>query len=145
MAVSEGTDRDKTEDWLLPEAARPRSFAELETRIDTALALAQASEAAVAEVGASAIEAAAQAHRAAELAESASLSAQAARIAVLEGPAAVATIPAAAPALVEPAPAVPNANPALFPLPADEDLRLAHFMERADRVVERLRALERIL
>ncbi len=145
MAVSEGSERDKTEDWLLAEPARPRSFAELEARIDTAIAVAQASEEAVAEVGASAIEAAAQAGRAAELAESASISAQAARLAVLEGPAAVATMPAAATVIAEPAPAAAEANPAVFPLPRDEDLRLAHFMDRADQVVERLRALERIL
>jgi hypothetical protein len=130
--VSEGVSRDKTEDWVLPEAARPRSFAELEARVDTAVAVARASEAAVAEVGASAIEAAAQARHAAELAEGAAIAAEAARGAVSTAPVAPATV-------VEPA-----ANPALFPLPPDVDLRLAHFMERAERVVTRLRVLQQL-
>lgn len=125
MAVSEGAARDKTEDWLLAEAARPRSFAELEARVDLALTVAQTSEAAVAEVGAAAIEAAEQARQAAELAERAARSAEAARGAVAVAP--------------DPEPA---ANPAFFPLPPDQDLRLAHFMERADRVVARLQALQ---
>jgi hypothetical protein len=76
MAVSEGAARDNTEDWLLPEAARPRSFAELEARVDLALAIAKTSEAAVSEVGAAAIEAAEQAGQAAELAERAAAAAQ---------------------------------------------------------------------
>jgi hypothetical protein len=78
MAASQGVARDNTEDWLLTEAARPRSFAELESRVDLALTVAQASEAAVAEVGAAAIEAAEQARQAAELAERAAAVAQAA-------------------------------------------------------------------
>jgi hypothetical protein len=131
LAVSEGAARDNTQDWLLPEAARPRSFAELESRIDVALAVARASEAAVAEIGATAIDAAEQARSAAELAERAAISAAQAR-----GGIAAATAPAGEPQ--------PAANPAVYPLPADEDLRLAHFLERADRVVERLRALERL-
>lgn len=76
MAASEA--RDSTEDWLLPEAARPRSFAELEARVDLAVTVAQASEAAISEVGAAAIEAAEQARQAAELAERAARAAQAA-------------------------------------------------------------------
>jgi hypothetical protein len=123
MAVSEGAARDKTEDWLLAEAARPRSFAELEARVDLARTVAQTSEAAVAEVGAAAIEAAEQARQAAELAERAARSAEAARGAVAPAPESA-------------------ANPAFFPLPPDQDLRLAHFMERADRVVARLQALQ---
>jgi hypothetical protein len=126
LSITEGVARDKTEDWLLPEAVRPRSFAELESRVEYAVALAHHSEAAIVEVGASAVEAAEQARRAAELAENAARAA------------ASATAVAATP---DPR---PSGNPALFPLPADADLQLAHFMARADHVVERLRALERM-
>jgi len=146
MAVSEA--RDNTEDWVLPEAARPRSFAELESRVELALTVAHASEAAIAEVGAAAIEAAEQARQAAGLAERAAIAAQQARDSV---PVAVATAEPVAVAdsaiVAEPAPepASPVAeNPALYPLPPDEDLRLAHFMDRAARVVERLQALQQV-
>lgn len=64
--------RDDTQDWLLPERARPPLLSELVTRIDEALATARASEAAVMTVGAAALDAAEQARRAAELAEQAS-------------------------------------------------------------------------
>jgi hypothetical protein len=64
--------RDDTQDWLLPERARPPLLSELVTRIDEALATARASEAAVMTVGAAALDAAEQARRAAELAEEAS-------------------------------------------------------------------------
>ncbi|MDX6604319.1 MAG: hypothetical protein QOF23_828, partial [Solirubrobacterales bacterium] len=43
MATTEA--RDNTEDWVLPAAARPRSFADLEARIDLALTISKASEA----------------------------------------------------------------------------------------------------
>jgi hypothetical protein len=132
MGVSEGASRDNTEDWVLPEAARPRSFAELEARIDTAISVAYACEEAMAQVGADAIESAAQARRAAELAERAALAAEAAR---------AATAPAPPPAAAAPSTA---ANPAVFPLPSDADLRLTHFLERADRVVARLRHLQQV-
>lgn len=144
MTVSEGVARDKTEDWLLPEAARPRSFGELEAQVDYAVAVARSSEAAVVEIGAAALDAADQARRAAEVAELAAASA--------------AGVQAADQASGQPAPAIPDSgdrasaaidalgsrNPALYPLPPDEDLRLAHFLQRADRVVERLRALEKL-
>ncbi len=64
--------RDTTQDWLLPEHARPPLLSELVTRIDVALATARASEAAVMTVGAAALDAAEQARRAADLAEQAS-------------------------------------------------------------------------
>jgi hypothetical protein len=64
--------RDDTQDWILPEHARPPLLSELVTRIDEALATARASEAAVMTVGAAALEAAEQARRAADLAEQAS-------------------------------------------------------------------------
>ena len=154
MAVSEGVARDKTEDWLLPEGARPRSFAELEARIEYAVAVARSSEGALAEIGAVAIEAAEQSRRAAELAERAALAAEEAA----RGGVAVGAAPAAAPSGLAESPAASSngiaaggatvlsgaENPAVYPLPPAEDLLLAHFMERADRVVERLRALEKL-
>jgi hypothetical protein len=124
MAVSEGVARDKTEDWLLPESARPRSFAELESRVDLALTVAQASEAAVAEVGAAAIEAAEQARQAAELAERAAAVAQAASAAT-------------------PAPPLPETEvqPAV-PAAAPEEEWLLSFTHRAERLSARLVRLQ---
>ncbi len=73
MDVSE---RDSTQDWLLPEHAAPAAArASWSVRIDEALATARASEAAVMTVGAAALDAAEQARRAAELAERASIAA----------------------------------------------------------------------
>lgn len=63
---------DTTQDWQLPESARPPLIGELVERIDEALATARASEAAVMAVGAAALDAAEQAKRAADLAERAS-------------------------------------------------------------------------
>ncbi|MGA8745523.1 MAG: hypothetical protein WB507_06640 [Solirubrobacterales bacterium] len=110
----EGTERDSTQDWLLPEAAMPPTIGELEDRIEEAVTIARASETAVMSVGAAALEAANQANRAAAIAERASAvaldaqkSASQAREAELE------------------------------------DKVLRGFSERADRVVARLRALER--
>ncbi len=64
--------RDSTQEWLLPESARPPLISELVVRIDEALATARASEAAVMRVGVAALDAAEQARRAADLAERAS-------------------------------------------------------------------------
>jgi hypothetical protein len=112
---------DRTEDWLLPEQARPPLVGELEQRIDLALATARASEAAVTEVGAAALDAAKQARRAAELAERASLAALEA-----EGRVASALAP----------------DPPPRPEPVDDSL--SSFSERADQLVARLRGLQRI-
>jgi len=68
----EAPKRDDTQDWILPERARPPLLSELVVRIDEALATARASEAAVMTVGAAALNAAEQARRAADLAEKAS-------------------------------------------------------------------------
>ncbi len=117
--------------WLLPERSRPPLIGELERRIDEALATARASEAAVMTVGAAALDAAEQARRAAELAERAS-----AMVAGSKGPddapAAVAT------AATEAAPSPAASRPA----PGDASLK--DFSERADRLVARLRQLQRI-
>jgi hypothetical protein len=141
----EGNERDNTADWLLPEEAAPPLLNELELRIDEALTVARASEQAVQEVGEAAIDAAKQAHRAAELAERASVSAlEASRSAAVasaaggrrEGHAATASNGSLAdPGLAAPTPGV--ATPS-------GDLSLRGFSERADRVVARLRALERL-
>jgi hypothetical protein len=68
----EGSRRDSTEEWLVPESAKPPLISELVVRIDEAVATARASEAAVMTVGAAALDAAEQARRAADLAERAS-------------------------------------------------------------------------
>jgi hypothetical protein len=68
----EGSERDSTQDWLIPEQAAPPLFTELVQRIDEALAIARVSEETVMTVGAAALDAADQARRAAELAERAS-------------------------------------------------------------------------
>jgi hypothetical protein len=64
--------RNSAEDWTLSAQARPPLLGELVERIDEALAIARASEAAVMTVGAAALDAAEQAKRAAELAQRAS-------------------------------------------------------------------------
>lgn len=112
------SERDDTQDWILSESARPPLLSDLERRIDEAVVTARASEAAVRTVGAAALDAAKQARRAAELAERAS-----------------------AAMLADRRPAGP-ATPQVETPPEDKSLR--SFTERADRVVARLRALERI-
>jgi hypothetical protein len=117
--------RESTQDWLLPEHARPPLIGELERRIEEALVTARASEAAVITVGAAAIDAAEQARRAAELAESAS-------IAAVEAKDAVSVAVVAHTSEAEPQGA------------AEEDEGLGDFSARADRLVERLRQLQRV-
>lgn len=63
---------DPAQEWRLPERSRPPLLGELVERIDEALAVARASEAAVMTVGAAALDAAEQARRAADLAARAS-------------------------------------------------------------------------
>ena len=108
-------ERDDTQDWLLPEGSAPPLLNQLEQRIDEALVIAKASERAAIEIGDAALEAAGQARRAAEQAERAAT-------------AALSAIPSPLAAGSGPAPA---------------DAALLSFSERADRVVARLRALER--
>jgi len=113
----ESIERDSTQDWLLPESAAPPLLSELEQRIDEALIIAKASEKAVMVVGDAALDAAQQARRAADLAERATAAALSASPPVSEDP-------------------PPREGPA-------GDAALRSFSERADRVVARLRALER--
>lgn len=127
--MSEG-ERDSTGEWLLPETERPLTLAQLEQRIDYAVAVAQASEAAALEIGASAIDAAEQARRAAELAERASRG-------LLAGDGAAGGEAVGPTAAAQP-PRMPSERP---PAAATEYDRFRSFLERADRVSERLQAI----
>jgi hypothetical protein len=125
--MAEG-ERDSTGEWILPAEARPATLAQLEQRIDHALAVARASEAAALEIGAAALDAAEQARRAAELAERASAGGMAA------------TAPVAAEDQAE-SPA--NGTSSVEPV-SEAELEfdpLRQFTERADRVAARLRAM----
>lgn len=72
---SEPEGRDTTDEWRIAPARTLTSVAELEGRIDVALATARTAEEAALEIGAASLEAAGQARRAAALAERASASA----------------------------------------------------------------------
>jgi UDP-N-acetylmuramoylalanine-D-glutamate ligase len=113
----EASERDSTQDWLIPQGSAPPLLAELEERIDEALIVAKASEKAVMAVGEAALDAAEQARRAADLAERATA-------------AALSAVPV-------------ETEVQLSPEPAEDDA-LRSFSERADRLMERLRALERL-
>jgi hypothetical protein len=128
---------DSTEDWLLPEHSRPPLIGELERRVELALTMARASEAAVVTVGAAAISAAEQAERAAGLAEKASATAL-----EVQDRVAVMTFAAAATAS-SPQPTVASAEDDSSS-EAEEDDSLRDFSARADRLVARLRQLQRV-
>jgi hypothetical protein len=120
----EGSERDRTEDWQLPESARPPTMAQLVERIDEALATARASESAVATLGATALDAADQARRAARHAQRSAELAEWASAAMLDD-------------LDDPG------RERLAGAASGDDL-MRSFSEHADRVVARLRALERL-
>lgn len=115
----EASQRDDTEDWRLPEESRPPLLSELVEQVKEALRVAQASESAAVSVGAVALDAAEQARKAAELAERAADRASAAVQLGLKRNGAESTL-------------------AGWP----ED-RQRHFSQRADRIVARLRDLQR--
>jgi len=122
----EASERDTTQDWLISGESAPPLLSELEERIEEAVLSAHAAEdsARAAEegvhvVGAAALDAAEQARRAAETAERAAEAAERASGVALD----------ASQAALEGPP---------------EDTSLRSFSERADRVVARLRALERL-
>jgi hypothetical protein len=123
---------ETTQDWSLPVGKRPPLIGELEERIELALVTARASEAAVMTVGAAALDAAEQARRAAELAERASL-------AVARAPLAT-----AAEAPVQGTEGEPAAEAASESKGEPGERSLSDFSERADRLVARLRQLQRI-
>jgi hypothetical protein len=130
-SLIEGSERDTTQDWLLPRGAVP-TVSQLEARIDEAVVIAKASEEGVREVGEMAIDAARQARRAAEAAEASAEAAAAARDAA--GPAGPVTEEQPPPPELEPE---AEANP---PTPRFEE-RFRRFSERADSVSGRLRRL----
>jgi hypothetical protein len=121
LAAMASEQRDSTEDWLLPEGRRPPTLVELEGRIDEALAVARAAESAAAAIGAAALEAAEQAREAAEGAHRSAQLADRATSAVVE-----------------------ERRGRAHGGRASEDRSMRSFSERADRVVARLRALERL-
>ena len=127
MAASE---RDSTEDWRLGADATPPLLGELVERIEEALDVAYGSKVAAQTAGEAAVEAAegardaaGQAHRAAGHAHRSAMLAEQAAESMLE--------------------AGRRRRAADGPTPADEG-GLRSFSERADRLVARLRALERI-
>jgi hypothetical protein len=114
----EDSQRDDTQDWLLPEDSRPPLLSELVERVDEALETARASEGAVMSVGVAALDAAEQARRAAELAERAADRASAAlQLGLKRG----------------------GPQPTLAGWPEDRQRR---FSQRADRIAARLRELQ---
>jgi hypothetical protein len=125
----EASERDSTQDWLLPEEATPPLLGELVERIEEALDVAHASEAAVEAVGVAATDAAGRARDAVEQARLAAE--QAYRSAEFAERAAAAI-------LDERRRRTPGEAAYL------EDAALRSFSERADRVVARLRALEQL-
>lgn len=125
--------RDSTEDWLLPAAARPRSFAEIEARVELAVETARSSEAAVAEVGAAAIEAAEQARQAAELAERAAAVAELAADRAASTPPTPSQPPQSEGQPIEPEPTAPQ-----------QEEWLVSFTHRADQLSERLVRLQHV-
>lgn len=118
---------ETTQDWLLPEGRRPPTIGELERRVEEALATARASEAAVMTVGAAAISAAEQAERAAGLAEKASVSAVKAQEHLVSLAIASVTDRTGGGESAE-----------------EEEDSLSDFSARADRLVARLRQLQRV-
>jgi phosphodiesterase/alkaline phosphatase D-like protein len=121
-------ERDSTQDWLLRPDSAPPLLGELVDRIDEALKVAYASESAIDSAGAAATDAAEraraameQAQRAAEQAYRSAEFAERASVAMLEDRR--------------------RRAPADAPV---EDPGLRSFSDRADRVVARLRALERL-
>jgi hypothetical protein len=157
-ASPERTERDTTDEWVIAPARSPLTVAELEGRIDVALATAHSAEEAALEIGAASLEAAEQARRAAALAERASASAaQAARSAHEASVTPIRPLAALEPeesAVPAPGPAAPPARPAAAtpldpgatngavrrPDPFEE--RITAFRLRAEKVMIRLQKLE---
>jgi hypothetical protein len=138
---TEPNERDSTDEWQIAPARSLTSVAELEGRIDVALATARTAEEAALEIGAASLEAAEQARRAAALAERASASA--ARAAESAREASVRSIRSAPSAPAEDAPSpldvtVPISNGRPDPF---ED-RITAFRLRAEKVMIRLQKIE---
>jgi len=119
----EAAERDTTDEWRVAPERAPATIAELEGRIDVAIATAQAAEEAALEIGAAGLEAAEQARRAAALAEKASA--------------------AAVRAARHPAPAPgPRADGAARTATDPFEERIAAFRQRAERVIVRLQRID---
>jgi hypothetical protein len=160
-ADEDAVERDTADDWRIEPQRSIATVAELEGRIDVALATARTAEEAALEIGAASLEAAEQARRAAALAERASASAARAASEVAAAPQIAAPRPAPAsepPAAALPEPsdpvgsAPPSAPTPLAPAravsrparrqPDPFDERLTAFRERAESVMIRLQKLE---
>ncbi len=127
----EAAERDTTDEWRIAPGRAPATVAELEGRIDVALATARSAEEAALEIGAASLEAAEQARRAAALAERASASAARAAESASNAPSA----PAPQPVKRHDHGAAPRR-----PDPFDE--RITAFRLRAEKVMIRLQRLE---
>jgi hypothetical protein len=146
----ERTQRDSTQDWIVPRDAVP-TVGELEARIDEAVVIARASEEGVREVGEIALDAARQARKAAEMAE---VSAAAAKEAAQASSGPAGPVAAGDPPPLPVAKASSGAVPPTAPPPGSsaevQPSRevvidpLQRFNERADAVAARLRKLERV-
>jgi hypothetical protein len=170
-AQDDATERDTADDWRIQPQRSIVTVAELEGRIDVALATARTAEEAALEIGAASLEAAEQARRAAALAERASAAAARAASEVAAAPLALApppshdeppppftprpvSEPSVAPAPNEqaaeptPPPSAPTPVAAAKPSrparrqPDPFDERLTAFRQRAESVMIRLQKLE---
>lgn len=160
---NEPTERDSTDEWRLTPARSPATVAELEGRIDVAVAIARSSEEAALEIGAAGLEAAEQARRAAALAERASASAADAAESAREASAWVRSSRPAPSALGADAPAdadIDSPSSSASPLRSDRPLkapatngvasrrpdpfedRITAFRLRAEKVMIRLQKIE---
>jgi hypothetical protein len=141
--ANDAVERDTADDWRTEPRRSIATVAELEGRIDVALATARGAEEAALEIGAASLEAAEQARRAAALAERASAAAARAASEVASAPRVVAPLPPPRP---EPVTPVTTATPKVAspkrrrPDPFDE--RLTAFRQRAESVMIRLQKLE---
>src|ERR1700761_5159528 len=166
--ANDAIERDTADDWRIEPRRAVATVAELEGRIDVALATARGAEEAALEIGAASLEAAEQARRAAALAERASAAAARAASEVASAPLTLAppprrteppppftvrtpaeppAAPTPVPPLSEPAAVNPTApeKPASRPprrQPDPFDERLTAFRQRAESVMIRLQKLE---
>lgn len=155
MPAIEGSERDSTQDWIVPRGSVPL-VGELEARIDEALVIARASEEGVREVGEMALDAAKQARRAAEAAEKSAAAAVAAKetVGMVDGsrPAGPVSDQGLSLAGESSRPSPPagggEAQDEVVPAPGEKlparprfETRFRSFTERADRVAARLQAL----
>jgi hypothetical protein len=125
----EAAERDTTDEWRIAPGRAPATVAELEGRIDVAIATARSAEEAALEIGAASLEAAEQARRAAALAERASASAARAAESAANAPS-----PAPQPIL--------RSNGATPRRPDPFEERITAFRRRAEKVMIRLQKLE---